>query len=154
MKDKNPISGEEVDDYTVEFECIADDAGKLAQELAKCPLGERAMALLDRAEFLPKDKPNTVEDIKREAEEEDKARLAREEELKEEGRKEVREKYIEYLKKKRATKKELTEIIEKDEEEAEKRAEEAEQSEERNQESQDFPSDGNRSIMPSGFGVP
>jgi hypothetical protein len=104
MKDKNPIDGSEVDDYTVEFECIADDSAKLAQELSKCPLGEKVMALLDRAEFLPEAKQMTEEDMKAEAAEEEKARVAREEELREEGRKEVRDKYVEYIKGKRKPK--------------------------------------------------
>lgn len=93
--------GEEAEAYTAEIECEAENARDLERELAACPYGEQIMALLERAEFIPEGKATSVEEIKAEAEREDAELKKREEELREEGRQQVREKYLEYLKKKR-----------------------------------------------------
>lgn len=83
---KDAMGGEA---YTVEFECIADEAKDLLIELVKSPYGQRAIELLNRAEFLPEEKHKTQEEIKTEAERETREREAYEKTLKERGRREM-----------------------------------------------------------------
>jgi hypothetical protein len=52
VKDKNPISGEEEDDYTVEIEIESDDSSKLAIEIEKSPWGQEIDDMLTRAKFM------------------------------------------------------------------------------------------------------
>jgi hypothetical protein len=129
VKDKNPLSGEEEEAYTAEIECEADNAKDLARELAACPYGEEIMDLLRRAEFIPAGPHGTAEELVAEAKREEEELMKREEVLREEGRKEIREKYINYLKKKRLSKK-ATEALEelacKENEDVERKAEEEE----------------------------
>lgn len=101
VKDVNPISHEEEEDYTIEFECIADNARDLAKELAACPLGARTIELIERAKFLPEQSEKTIEDMKKEADEEEQERIRHDEELREEGRAEIREKDILFLRSKK-----------------------------------------------------
>ena len=75
--------------YTIEFECISEEAKELLNELMKSPYGQRVIELLTRAEFLPEEKHETQEEIKAKAEQETREREAREEQLKERGRKDV-----------------------------------------------------------------
>jgi len=67
---KNPIT--EQDAYTIEFECIADESENLMKELTKTPLGERAIELINQANFMPEQSVDTAEEIKIKAEEEEK----------------------------------------------------------------------------------
>jgi glutamyl-tRNA reductase len=53
VKDKNPISNDEEEMYTVEIEVETEDAAKLAIELEKSPYGKQIVDLLERAEFIP-----------------------------------------------------------------------------------------------------
>jgi hypothetical protein len=71
MKDKNPMTGEDEEAYTVEIECEADNAKDLAKELATCPYGEEIMDLLERAKFIPKSKIGSIAELKAEAEKEE-----------------------------------------------------------------------------------
>jgi DNA mismatch repair ATPase MutS len=100
MKDKNPMTGEDEEAYTVEIECEADNAKDLAKELATCPYGEEIMDLLERAKFIPKSKIGSIAELKAEAEKEEADRKKMEERLREEGREEIREKYIVHLRNK------------------------------------------------------
>jgi len=139
VKDKVGPTGEEEEAYTAEIECEAENAKDLEKELLGCPYGDQIMALLKRAEFIPESRPDTMEDLKKEAAEQEVELNKREEELREEGRKQVREKYIEYLKKKRMKRaSETLEVLaEKEEAEAEKKAEEEEEPTEEPQNEQD-----------------
>jgi len=101
VKDKNPMTGEESEAYTVEFECEAENARDLPNELASSILGQRAMDLIQRAEFLPEGTPTDIELMKQQAEKEAEELKKREEQLREEGRREVRKKYLDYIAKKR-----------------------------------------------------
>jgi hypothetical protein len=103
VKDKDPITNEEREDYTVEIECEAEDSGKLAMELAKCPYGEEIVALLKRAEFLPLE--TTVTNIKEEAEKEMIEVKRHDEELRQGGRDEMFKAIIEELHNSKGTKK-------------------------------------------------
>jgi hypothetical protein len=100
---KDPMTQEEA--YTIEFECEADEAKNLLTELMSCPLGKKLSDLLNQADFLPEKKEMTEEEMKKQAEEEELAIKEREEKLKQEGYdlgvKEVREKYLTYIKRKR-----------------------------------------------------
>lgn len=99
---KDPESDE--DAYTIEFECVADDSSKLLNELSKSPLGKNAICLLNQAHFMPEQKVQTDEELRRAAEEEEKQIKEHEEKLmeegREEGRKELREKYVSYIREK------------------------------------------------------
>lgn len=147
VKDKNPIDGSEAEAYTAEIECEAEDAKDLEKELLGCPYGEQIMALLKRADFIPEGPQGTAEELAAEAKEEAEALKTREEELREEGRKEVRNKYIEFLKSKRM--KRATEALEnladKEEEAATKEEVEREQELEREEAQRDH--DGQHSLM-------
>jgi len=70
------------DAYTIEFECEAEDSKELLSELTKSPYGQRAIELLNRAEFLPEEKHKTAEELKVEAEKEMEERKKYEERLK------------------------------------------------------------------------
>lgn len=139
MKDKNPISGEEEEAYTVEIECEAESPKYFSKELANCPYGEEIMDLLKRASFIPKGSQGTVEELAAEAKAEEEALTKREEELREEGRKEIRFKYVEYLRKKnmkRATEA-LGALADEENEEKSKEAEEKELEHEEDQRDRD-----------------
>ncbi len=131
VKDKNPVDGSEEEAYTAEIECEAENAKDLAKELASCPYGNEIADLLKRAEFIPEGPKGTAEELAAEAKEQEQALQKREDELREEGRHEVRMKYIEYLKTKRLTGKGLEKLAEK--EEAEAKAEEEEHEEPQNE---------------------
>lgn len=75
--------------YTVEFECESEKAEDLIKELVKSPYGQRAIELLNDANFLPERPAKTQEELKVEAEEEQKDREIHEESLREHGRREV-----------------------------------------------------------------
>lgn len=77
--------GEEA--YTVEFECEAEHAKDLLKELTASPYGQRLIELLNESKFLPDVSPKTTEELKIEAEAEEKYREEHEESLKERGRK-------------------------------------------------------------------
>ena len=83
---KDSMGGEA---YTVEFECEAENGKDLVNELLGSPYGQRAIELLNRAEFLPEEKHKTQEELKAEAEREERERRAHEETLKERGRNEM-----------------------------------------------------------------
>jgi len=100
VKDKNLMTGEDEEAYTAEIECVADNAKDLAKELAACPYGEEIMDLLERAKFIPKSKIGSIAELKAEAEKEEVDRKKMEERLREEGREEIREKYIVHLRNK------------------------------------------------------
>ena len=121
--------GEETEAYTAEIECVADTASDLEKELTACPYGERIMDLLERAEFIPEKPKGTEAELKAEAEQEDAELKKREEELREEGRQEVREKYINYLRGKRKIKaaEVLEELAEKEEQDSEQNRDEEEE---------------------------
>lgn len=129
VKDKVGPTGEEEEAYTAEIECEAENAKDLEKELLGCPYGDQIMALLKRAEFIPEGKAGTMEELQAEARREDEEMKKHDEEMREEGRHEVREKYVEFLKKKRM--KRATEILEglaeKEETEAEEKANKAEE---------------------------
>jgi glutamyl-tRNA reductase len=71
VKDKNPISNDEEEMYTVEIEVETEDAMKLAMELEKSPYGKQIVELLERAEFIPT-KEAIEEKVKYDQEEHDK----------------------------------------------------------------------------------
>lgn len=75
--------------YTVEFECEAENAKDLMKELVASPYGQRVIELLNEANFLPEKSPKTHEELKVEAEEEEKERTLHEEGLKERGRRDM-----------------------------------------------------------------
>jgi hypothetical protein len=96
---KDPMTNEEA--YTIEFEVEAEEARELMSELAKCPLGSKLNALLDQAQFLPDENSPSAEEIRKREEEEEKLRQEREVNITnagiEEGRRQTRIKYIDYL---------------------------------------------------------
>lgn len=73
--------------YTVEFECETEHAKDLLNELTASPYGQRLIELLNESKFLPEVSPKTTEELKVEAEAEEKYREEHEESLKERGRK-------------------------------------------------------------------
>ena len=83
---KDAMGGEA---YTVEFECEAENSKDLMKELTGSPYGQRAIELLNRAEFLPEEKHKTQEELKAEADAEERQREAWEENLKDSGRKDA-----------------------------------------------------------------
>lgn len=89
------MSGEEA--YTLEFEVEAEESKDLLTELTSSPYGQRLIDLLNQAQFLPEVVVKTEEEMKVEAEAEEKAIVEREKELKEEGRKEGIEKLMEFI---------------------------------------------------------
>jgi hypothetical protein len=99
---KDPYTHEEA--FTVEFECESEDAADLMKELAANPVGKQLMEFLNKAEFLPKEPDKTEEELRLEAEAEDKAIREREAQLKEEGRQEgraeIRKRFNDYFKRK------------------------------------------------------
>jgi hypothetical protein len=146
VKDKIGPNGDEEEAYTAEIECEADNAKDLEKELMGCPYGDQIMALLKRAEFIPEGRPDNTEDLKKEAAEQEAAIQKREEELREEGRHEIRMKYLEFLKNKTLTRKGLEKLAEKENEEAKKSVKESEEREE----PQNDRDEGFHSIMPHG----
>lgn len=93
---KDAMGGEA---YTVEFECESEKAEDLIKELVKSPYGQRAIELLNQANFLPERPPKTQEELKAEAQAEEKERGEWEEKIKERGRKEVMLKMLGKLRK-------------------------------------------------------
>jgi len=91
---KDAMGGEA---YTVEFECESENAKDLIKELTGSPYGQRAIELLNRAEFLPEEQHKTKEELKAEADVEDREREAHEETLKERGRRETMSKMLSKL---------------------------------------------------------
>jgi len=87
VKDKDPMTNEEKEDYTVEMEVEAEDSAKLAIELAKCPYGNEIVSLLKRAEFLPEE--TSIVATKEEALKEEEALNKHDEELRQSGRDEM-----------------------------------------------------------------
>lgn len=83
---KDAMGGEA---YTVEFECEAENAKDLLKELTSSPYGQRAIELLNRAEFLPEEKPESKEEMKVKAAKEEKERKDWEETLRDRGRKDA-----------------------------------------------------------------
>jgi regulator of protease activity HflC (stomatin/prohibitin superfamily) len=92
---KNPMSGEEA--YTLEFEVEAEESKDLVTELTSSPYGQRLIELLNMADFLPEIQVKTKDEIKAEAEAEEKAISEREEELKAEGKKKGIEELMEFI---------------------------------------------------------
>lgn len=80
---KDPFGSEA---YTVEFECEAENAKDLLQELMASPYGQRAIELLNQAEFLPEQTTKSSEELKNEALKEEKEIAEAREATKELGR--------------------------------------------------------------------
>jgi hypothetical protein len=55
VKDRNPITGDEEEAYTVEVEVESEDSSKLAIEVGKHPYGSQIEGLMQRCGFLPND---------------------------------------------------------------------------------------------------
>lgn len=92
---KDAVGGEA---YTIEFECEAEDSKDLLVELTKSPYGQRAIELLNRAEFLPEEQHKTAEELKAEAEKEEEERNKNEERLKALGSREGKRELLNDLK--------------------------------------------------------
>ena len=84
---KDPYTQSEA--YTLEFEVEAEHAKDLMKELTASPYGQRLIDLLNEAKFLPEISPKTVEELKKEADAEEKEREEHEESLRERGRKDM-----------------------------------------------------------------
>ena len=82
---KDPMGHE--DAYTLEFECVAERSEDLPNELTKTPLGQRAIELLNQANFMPETVQETQEELKAKAEQEEKEMAEHEEKIKEEAAK-------------------------------------------------------------------
>jgi hypothetical protein len=84
---KDPYTQSEV--YTLEFEVEAEHAKDLMKELTASPYGQRLIDLLNESKFLPEVSPKTTEELKKEADAEEKEREEHEESLRERGRKDM-----------------------------------------------------------------
>lgn len=85
--------------YTLEFECEVMEAKELLKELTSSPYGQRLIQLLNESKFLPEISNKTEEELKTEAEEEERRIKENDERLKEIGRKEACRNFLAELRK-------------------------------------------------------
>lgn len=149
VKDKNPLTNEETDDYTVEIEVEAEKSANLAMELSTCPYGPEIVEMLRRAEFMIEISPEALKESKEKEEEE---AMQHEEELKErfynDGSEDMKDKLISYLQEhgKPATAEAIKKMLA--EEEAEKKEDDSE--EEEVKEEDEEPTPDIHALMPRG----